>query len=44
MKFARGVEKNEIDEFIDKRTGDVVDLEEKIDKTTNRIQKNSTDY
>jgi len=39
MKFARGVEKNEIDEFIDKRTGDVVDLEEKIDKTTNRIQR-----
>ena len=38
MKFARGIEKNEIDEFIDKRTGDVVDLEEKIDKTTNRIQ------
>ena len=38
MKFARGIEKNEIDEFIDKRTGEVVDLEEKIDKTTNRIQ------
>ena len=31
--------KTRIDEFIDKRTGDVVDLEEKIDKTTNRIQR-----
>ena len=39
MKFARGIEKNEIDEFIDKRTGDVVDLEEKLDKTTTRIQR-----
>ena len=38
MKFARGIEKNEIGEFIDKKSGDVVDLEQKIDKTTNRIQ------
>tara|TARA_B100001029_G_scaffold46648_1_gene36920 strand:- start:5615 stop:8236 length:2622 start_codon:yes stop_codon:yes gene_type:complete len=38
MKFARGIEQNEIGDFIDKRTGDIVDLEEKIDKTTNRIQ------
>ena len=38
MKFARGIEKNEIGDFIDKKTGVVVDLEKKIDSTTNRIQ------
>ena len=38
MKFARGIEQNEIGDFIDKRTGDIVDLEQKIDSTTNRIQ------
>ena len=38
MKFARGIEKNEIGDFIDKKTGAVVDLEKKIDSTTNRIQ------
>jgi len=38
MKFARGIEQNEIGDFIDKKTGAVVDLEKKIDSTTNRIQ------
>ena len=35
MKFARDIDQNEVGEFIDKNTGDVVDLEEKIDRTTN---------
>ncbi len=38
MKFARGIEQNEIGDFIDKKTGAVVDLEKKIDSTKNRIQ------
>ena len=37
MKFARGIEKNEIDEFIDKKTGDIVDLEKEINSVSNRI-------
>ena len=39
MKFARGVEKNDIGEFIDKVTGDVVDMDKAITKTANRIGK-----
>ncbi len=39
MKFARGVEKNDIDEFVDKITGDVVDMDKAINKTANRITK-----
>tara|TARA_B100001250_G_scaffold409198_1_gene433063 strand:- start:396 stop:3008 length:2613 start_codon:yes stop_codon:yes gene_type:complete len=38
MKFARGIEKNSIDQFIDKATGSVVDLEKEISRTTKRIQ------
>tara|TARA_X000000368_G_scaffold179945_1_gene142036 strand:+ start:9851 stop:12484 length:2634 start_codon:yes stop_codon:yes gene_type:complete len=38
MKFARGIEQNAIGDFIDKQTGDIVDLEQKITSTTNRIQ------
>tara|TARA_B100001778_G_scaffold313195_1_gene297467 strand:- start:446 stop:2215 length:1770 start_codon:yes stop_codon:yes gene_type:complete len=37
MKFARGIEKNEIDEFIDKKTGDIVDLEKEITSVSDRI-------
>ena len=42
MKFARGIEKNDIDEFIDKKTGKVVDLEYEINLTQQRIQKKLT--
>ena len=42
MKFARGIEKNDIDEFIDKQTGKVVDLEYEINLTQMRIQKKLT--
>ena len=42
MKFARGVEKNEIDQFINKQTGKVVDLEYEINLTQQRIQKKLT--
>ena len=42
MKFARGVEKNDIDEFIDKQTGKVVDLEYEINLVQQRIQKKIT--
>ena len=42
MKFARGIEKNEIDEFINKQTGKVVDLEYEINLTQQRIQKKLT--
>ena len=42
MKFARGIEKNDIDEFIDKQTGRVVDLEYEINLTQMRIQKKLT--
>ena len=43
MKFARGIEKNEIDEFIDKKVGDIVDLENEINSVSNRINKNLED-
>ena len=43
MKFARGIEKNDIDEFIDKQTGKVVDLEYEINLTQQRIQKKLQD-
>ena len=42
MKFARGIEKNDIDEFIDKQTGKVVNLEYEINLTQMRIQKKLT--
>ena len=42
MKFARGIEKNDIDEFIDKATGKVVDLEYEINIVSQRIQKKLT--
>ncbi len=42
MKFARGIEKNDIDEFIDKQTGKVVDLEYEINIVSQRIQKKLT--
>ena len=42
MKFARGVEKNEIDQFINKATGKVVDMEYEINLTQQRIQKKLT--
>ena len=37
MKFARGVEKNDIGDFVDKYTGRVVDITDKINTTTARI-------
>ena len=37
MKFARGVEKNDIGEWIDKKTGKVADIQSKINTTTSRI-------
>ena len=43
MKFARGIEKNDIDEFIDKQTGKVVDLEYEINLTHNAYRKNLQD-
>ena len=42
MKFARGVEKNEIDQFINKATGKVVDMEYEINIVSQRIQKKLT--
>ena len=42
MKFARGIEKNDIDEFIDKATGKVVNLEYEINIVSQRIQKKLT--
>ena len=42
MKFARGIEKNDIDEFIDKQTGKVVDMESEINIMSQRIQKKLT--
>ncbi len=38
MKFARGVEKNDIGEFVDKYTGKVVDVAGKIDNIARRVQ------
>jgi len=37
MKFARGIEKNEINKFIDKETGKVVDFMAEVNATANRI-------
>ena len=42
MKFARGIEKNEVDQFIDKITGKVVDLDYEINIVSQRIQKKLT--
>ena len=42
MKFVRGVEKNEIDQFINKATGAVVDMEYEINIVQQRIQKKLT--
>ena len=38
LKWARGIEKNEIDEFIDKKTGDIEDVAEEIEAVQERIQ------
>lgn len=38
MKFARGVEKNEVGQFIDKNTGKVLDFAKNVDNFANRIQ------
>ena len=38
MKFGRGLEQNAIGQYIDKVNGKVVDLEERITSTANRIQ------
>ena len=38
LKFARGVEKNDIGEWIDKKTGKLEDMEEKIEAISGRIQ------
>ena len=42
MKFARGVEKNDVDQFIDKITGKVVDMDYEINIMSQRIQKKLT--
>ena len=42
MKFARGIEKNEIDQFINKANGAVVDLDYEINLVQQRIQKKLT--
>ena len=42
MKFARGVEKNEIDQFINKATGAVVDMDYEINLVQQRVQKKLT--
>ena len=42
MKFARGVEKNDIDQFINKLDGRVVDLDYEINIMSQRIQKKLT--
>ena len=38
MKFARGIEQNEIGEFIDQVTGDVVDFMAEVSNVASRIQ------
>ena len=38
LKWARGIEKNEIDEFIDKKTGDIEDVAGEIEIIQNRMQ------
>ena len=42
MKFARGIEKNDVDQFINKLDGKVVDLDYEINLTQQRIQKKLT--
>ena len=42
MKFARGVEKNDIDQFINKLDGSVVDMDYEINLMSQRIQKKLT--
>ena len=42
MKFARGVEKNDIDQFVNKLDGTVVDLDYEINIMSQRIQKKLT--
>ena len=42
MKFARGIEKNEIDQFVNKLDGAVVDLDYEINLVQQRIQKKLT--
>ncbi len=37
LKFARGIEKNDVDEFVDKITGDIVDVRDEIDAVSERI-------
>ena len=38
LKFARGIEQNEIGEFIDKQTGDIADVADEIELMQNRMQ------
>ena len=38
LKFARGIEKNDIGEFINKQTGKIEDVAEEIEKVQSRIQ------
>ena len=38
LKFARGIEKNDIGEFINKKTGKIEDVAEEIEKVQSRIQ------
>ena len=42
MKFARGIEKNDIDQFVNKLDGTVVDLDYEINIMSQRIQKKLT--
>ena len=42
MKFARGVEKNDIDQFINKLDGSIVDMDYEINIMSQRIQKKLT--
>ena len=42
MKFARGIEKNDIDQFINKLDGSVVDMDYEINLMSQRIQKKLT--
>ena len=42
MKFARGVEKNDVDQFINKLDGSVVDMDYEINIMSQRIQKKLT--
>jgi len=42
MKFARGVEKNDVDQFVNKLNGAVVDMDYEINLVSQRIQKKLT--